>query len=286
MSKIYYGVEKTPPDHRPATMIESAKAGQVRRFGLYQIDPMLLGAKIKEEGPKESDYKDKVTRLKGRVAGIIHRHKLANSPVTKEKLVAEHKIALEELKTAIAELEAFRQAPAKTKLSVTLDPKKVKGYHKKKAAAKKARQLKKEAAIKRRNENAKERERLKKENRARIEANKAQRIAIAEQKKKDKEKEKEKKKQEKLAQVIKKNIVVPKNLNIVKNNNQMVKVVTPPSPKKTIVKPPVSFPIKNIKYEKVDLPETQFPVRGLKQEHQKNKKVSNDIVFPIRGINL
>ena len=153
MSKIYYGTEKLPPGHRNATMLEAAKAGQVRRFGLFLIDPILLSSKITTVGPKEGDYKDKFTRAKGKVHGILHRYKLANSPETKKRLKLEYDEAIIQLKKAQSEYEAFKKNPIKQKLVAIPDPKKQPGYHKKRAQLKKKREkekLKKLEAKKRR----------------------------------------------------------------------------------------------------------------------------------------
>lgn len=139
MSQIYCGTEKLPKGKKLGNMEDCVKAGQVRRFGLFAVDPMLLAAKI-DRGPNIGDYKDKVTALKGKLAGLKHKYKLSYDNNTKKKLEEEHRKVFEELKAAIDAYERVRKGIGIVKKrEITLDPRKVKKTKKsKKAPAKKS----------------------------------------------------------------------------------------------------------------------------------------------------
>lgn len=125
MSKVYCGTEKLPKGKKLGTMEECVKAGQVRRFGLFSVDPMLLAAKI-DTGPSENEYRLKVVRLKAKLALIGNRYKRAVDPDTKKTVAEEYRTAYEEVKAAIEAYDRVKKGDGPKKSELTLKPSKIK----------------------------------------------------------------------------------------------------------------------------------------------------------------
>jgi len=146
MSQIYCGTEKLPKGKKLGNMEDCVKAGQVRRFGLFAIDPMLLAAKI-DRGPNIGEYRDKVIALKGRLAGIKHKYKLSYDNNTKKKLEEDHRKAFEELKAAIDAYDRVKKGVGIVKKrEITIDPKKIRKPKKPKVVKKTPSKKSKKAA--------------------------------------------------------------------------------------------------------------------------------------------
>jgi hypothetical protein len=62
MSKIYYGAGPVPKNRVKASMVQAAKAHQVRMYGLYKIDPIIL--KSVHNVVKNKDDKNRMDILK------------------------------------------------------------------------------------------------------------------------------------------------------------------------------------------------------------------------------
>lgn len=207
MTKIYYGVDKVPPGQKPATMVEAAKAGQVRRWGLFAIDPMLLAAKFEVAGPAVKDYRDEAIKARGVLSGIQNRYKLARDPMTKKALEGELKDALEKYKKAAADYEKFKNAPTKQTIVAKLDTNKIKGYKKQQEKERKAKQAAKKAQMEARRARIaekkarKEQEKAEREEQERIrQAQKQENAAMLAKKRKEAELEKARQKAEKIRQ--------------------------------------------------------------------------------------
>ena len=70
MSKIYCGIGKVPKNYKKGTMKECVEQKQVRLYGLYKIDPILLNAKSKpsskEKKMGQNELRAYTYKLKGR----------------------------------------------------------------------------------------------------------------------------------------------------------------------------------------------------------------------------
>jgi len=141
MSKVYCGTEKLPKGKKLGTMEECVKAGQVRRFGLFSVDPMLLAAKI-DTGPSENEYRQKVIRLKAKLSLIGNRYKRAVDPNTKKSVAEEYRVAYEEVKAAIEAYDRVKRGEGPKKSELTLIPNKIKPKKGSKKGAKKGKSKK------------------------------------------------------------------------------------------------------------------------------------------------
>jgi hypothetical protein len=126
MSKVYCGTERLPKGKKMGSMSECVKAGQVRRFGLFAVDPMLLAAKI-DTGPSAKDYRTKMIGLKGKLAAVGNRYKRANDPVTKKLAAEEYQKIYAETKAAMDAYERVQKGDnlGRKKQELTLNPRKV-----------------------------------------------------------------------------------------------------------------------------------------------------------------
>ena len=73
MSKIYCGIDKLPKNHRYGTMVECAKKGQIRYYGLKKIDSKSIkAAKTKD---KKTVTREKLLLKLVEMRGTIKKNK-------------------------------------------------------------------------------------------------------------------------------------------------------------------------------------------------------------------
>ena len=155
--KLYYGVDKPPKGKKYASMTEAIKAKQVRRWGLYKVDPMLLAAKFESIGPTAKQLKDEYLKLNGQYSMLEKKYRNTYDEKQKQLLYSD----LKNIHTKIKEtMEKMKEAEKKgynnaeriildpTKDKVAVIAKKQEQLKKKQEALKKKTTVKKKPVIK------------------------------------------------------------------------------------------------------------------------------------------
>jgi len=153
MSKIYCGIDDIPKGYRRGTMKECADKGQVRYYGIKQIDSRLVASiNAKKNPPKVDELKvlgDKQAALFGRIQKLLKEikaidDKQSNKKEDKDKrdeLKAKALKTREELQTINKKIENLKKKEKITHKSEKKKSKKVKRIKKKKS--KKIKKIKK-----------------------------------------------------------------------------------------------------------------------------------------------
>jgi hypothetical protein len=112
MSEPYCGTGKIPKNSKRGSMIECAKKGQVRYYGLKKIDSRIIEnvAKLRKKKVSKEQVREKVFILKARVKKMIKNIKAEKDQDTKDKMKVEAKKVVVQLNEANAVLKQLKKA--------------------------------------------------------------------------------------------------------------------------------------------------------------------------------
>ena len=93
MPKLYYGIRATPKGKTRADMEQSAKHNQLRRFGLYKVDPQLVEDAVYNHMPDRNITKKQIERAKAKSRDAENRRKAAKeSAKEREKINRQYEL--------------------------------------------------------------------------------------------------------------------------------------------------------------------------------------------------